>query len=186
MRLFQNFSFWNSYLKKPQFCRLQAEKLQEPVPKQPVLEQAHIIGSALAILLGVVVSAPLCAQAGAPAQPPLAGTSWTLRAMRGESGTALDAVRVEQPPALAFGENGLVSGFAGVNRLSGPFTAEDGALSFSTLALTRRMSFSNELNQLEMDFAKRLNAVRYYTVEKDTLQLLDEAKKPLLTFTRGA
>ncbi|MDR2521610.1 MAG: hypothetical protein LBC72_03525, partial [Spirochaetaceae bacterium] len=40
-RLFQNFSFWNSYLKKPQFCRLQAEKLQEPVTKQPVLEQAQ-------------------------------------------------------------------------------------------------------------------------------------------------
>jgi hypothetical protein len=42
LRLFQNFSFWNSYLKNPQFCRPQAKKLQEPVTKQPVLEQARV------------------------------------------------------------------------------------------------------------------------------------------------
>jgi hypothetical protein len=41
VKLFKNFSSWNSYLLKMQFCRLKAEKLQELVTKQPVLEQAQ-------------------------------------------------------------------------------------------------------------------------------------------------
>jgi hypothetical protein len=42
VRLFQNFSFGTATLKIRSFAGPQAEKLQEPVTKQPVLEQAQV------------------------------------------------------------------------------------------------------------------------------------------------
>jgi hypothetical protein len=39
LRQFQNFSFWNCYLKNSQFCRLQAEKLQKPLLKKCFFEK---------------------------------------------------------------------------------------------------------------------------------------------------
>ena len=81
----------------------------------------------------------------------LGGTSWVVTALDEEP------LAVEDPPTLAFDEDGRVSGHGGVNRFTGTWSADGDVLVFGPVATTR-MAGPPERMQLEDRFLAVLAA----------------------------
>ncbi|MBB5375915.1 heat shock protein HslJ [Deinococcus metalli] len=87
-------------------------------------------------------------------------------------------------PTLEFAEDGHVSGDTGCNRLSGRYTVDSPALTFSPLATTRRACISADLQAQETAFLAMLARVRRYAVSGAQLVLtLDDGRT--CTFVRS-
>lgn len=112
--------------------------------------------------------APAAPAPNAPAAStglPLAGTEWQCLTIAGAP------VKDPQPPTLAFGADGRASGFAGVNRYGGSWTAAAGnALKLGPMAATR-MAGPPERMDLEQRFLAALEGVDAATVQGPTLAL---------------
>lgn len=86
--------------------------------------------------------------------------------------TAIGAVEVGggSPPTIVFTREGHVAGTTGINRFSGGYRLEEGALTISPLLMTR-MAGPPELMDQERRFAEALGAVTSAVLEGDTLRL---------------
>jgi hypothetical protein len=139
-----------------------------------------IAGLAIALLAGCATSAAPSPRAEVRTPgPPIAGTSWRLDRLDGlerdpSGGVAgasdLDAAIADRPPSLRFdgpdrARPDRVSGFAGVNRCSGPVAIGDPGpfgdipIRFGPLATTR-MAGPPERMALEAAFLAMLGEVR--------------------------
>ena len=81
----------------------------------------------------------------------LAGTGWVVTSIDE------DPLLVEDPPTIAFEEDGSVSGGAGVNRFVGTWSMDEDVLVFGPLATTR-MAGPPERMDLEHRFLAVLEA----------------------------
>lgn len=70
--------------------------------------------------------------------------------------------------------DGTVTGYAGCNRFNGTYTYDEGALSFGTLASTRR-ACDEEVMALEHDVLRRLSLVRRANRRAEMLTLADDS-----------
>ena len=93
----------------------------------------------------------------------IAGKEWTLAELNGKP------VVAGKPPTLTF-EDGRVSAFGGVNRLSGTYTLEDHTVTFGSLVSTK-MAGEPALMELENNFAKALATVDGYQISGNELTL---------------
>jgi putative lipoprotein len=112
--------------------------------------------------------------ARAAAAPGLVGTSWNCLAI----GTT--KLTGPNPPSLAFGTDGRVSGFGGVNRYGGPWEMKDGTLHFGDMFCTR-MGGPPERMELETRYLAALARVTGARLDGHVLTLGD-ATGPILTF----
>ena len=81
----------------------------------------------------------------------LAGTGWAVTSIDEEP------LRVDDPPIIAFNEDGSVNGGAGVNRFTGTWSLDESILVFGPLATTR-MAGPPDRMDLERRFLEVLGA----------------------------
>ena len=127
---------------------------------------------------GDIVAGPPVAEApsGDAGTSDLAGSDWTLVDM---GGTA-DFARLV--PTLHFGEDGMVSGFAGCNKFSGSYTVTGDELSLGPLASTK-MACEPPASAVESAMLEALAGVSSWSIGEDGRLTLDGAVP--LTFTRN-
>lgn len=89
-------------------------------------------------------------------------------------------------PEIVFGADGSVSGFTGVNYLTGSYELDNGkrTLSFSQMGTTRMAAADEDAAKMEQDYLDLLGRSSVYQLSGDTLRLLDKSGKTLLVFTR--
>ena len=135
----------------------------------------------IAVCLPAVVWA---AEKSAAANLKYAESAWVLDSLLDGEG-ALKKVTAAQPPTISFAPDGSVFGFSGVNQFRGTYTADDGGLNFSALAMTRRFALAEELNKLETMYTALIGRTRRYAIENNTLTLMEADGTVLLVFTRA-
>lgn len=108
----------------------------------------------------------------------LEGTEWVLGSLRGES--VLEGTQI----SLVF-EGGQAGGFAGCNGYGGPYTASEGTLSVSELAVQVQLCASPQgvMEQEETYIQALLNAVNYQLINGH-LQIQDDAGETILVFAQ--
>ena len=128
-----------------------------------------------AISIGLsVIGVPFASGCTSPAAPdkattqslPLTETDWRCSRI----GTRVLAA--ESAPTLLITSKGHASGFAGVNRWSGPCTVDGSTLKFGMLIMTR-MAGPPERMELEQAYAHALAAVKQWSVVEGRLQCSD-------------
>ena len=107
----------------------------------------------------------------------LAGTGWVVTSIDEE------AIPADDPPTIAFGEDGSVSGGAGVNRFMGTWSLDEGVLVFGPLATTR-MAGPPERMDLERRFLAVLEARCTVLMTEDLLALTSDGGSLGLAPTR--
>lgn len=117
---------------------------------------------------------------------------WTLDALNGvDADSLLAAAGLDRAPNLSIAEDGRVSGFAGVNRLSSGLDLSklsSGAFDLSPAAVTR-MAGPPEAAALEQDFLSALSnatSLDPSALTDGVLRLLGENGQELLRFIRPA
>lgn len=95
----------------------------------------------------------------------LAGTSWHLSTMAGE--TVLSDVLV----TLTFDEEGRATGTAGCNRYNTEYTHDDEALTFGLIASTRMFCAPEGVMEQETAFIAALEAATAYEIHNDLLMI---------------
>jgi len=128
--------------------------------------------------VGDIVAGPPVAEApsGDAGTSDLAGSDWTLVDM---GGTADFAHIV---PTLHFGEDGMVSGFAGCNKFSGSYAMTGDELSLGPLTSTK-MACEPPTSAVESGVLAALAGVSSWSIGEDGRLTLDGAVP--LTFTRN-
>ena len=114
----------------------------------------------------------------------LDGTSWTLTGYN--TGDAVVSVALDlEVPGLEFTTDGTVSGFAGVNRVTGSVVTDKTlrTVSFSQLATTR-MAGSPDAMALEQIYLDLLGKTQVYQMSGSTLRLMTADGMTLLVFTK--
>jgi heat shock protein HslJ len=125
-----------------------------------------------------IVSEPGIAE-GLPSEPPrseLAGTDWSLVDMGGTGDFA------KLVPTLHFGLDGMVSGFSGCNKFSGPYTVTGGDLSLGSLATTK-MACEPPASAVEAGVLAALAGVNTWSIDENGQLTLGGAVP--LTLTRN-
>ncbi|MBU6414194.1 MAG: META domain-containing protein [Planctomycetes bacterium] len=116
---------------------------------------------------------------------PLIG-SWTLATM--SEPTFSNSLSQGAPPSLKFDEKGGVTGFSGVNRLSGGYDlgqARTGRISLGHLASTR-MAGSPEAMRIENAFLTALSQADSFSIDGGNgILALKRGKDTLVTFSRN-
>jgi copper homeostasis protein (lipoprotein) len=79
----------------------------------------------------------------------------------------------QREPHLVLRSDGQVTGFAGCNQLTGPYTVDGSMISFGALAMTQRACLQGM--ETEAAFAKALHATVGFRLLAHHLELLDEA-----------
>jgi len=98
----------------------------------------------------------------------LGDTTWTVVEVEGSP------VAQEAPPTIVLDlEEARVAGFAGVNRLMGPFSLDEETLRFGPLATTL-MAGPEDAMATERRFVDALGRVTSYRLEGRSLELLAE------------
>jgi heat shock protein HslJ len=107
---------------------------------------------------------------GAPSTPAAAGAlsdrDWMLVSLNG------NAILADRPPILRF-EDGQVTGFGGVNRISSSYKHDGRQLKFGQVISTR-MAGDPVLMRMESSFLRALDSVDGYRVDGDELTLTDD------------
>mgnify|MGYP002630128055 CR=1 FL=1 len=123
----------------------------------------------------LVIGIPLASGCTSPVAPahvaaaqslPLTETDWRCSRI----GTRV--IPAESAPTLLITSKGHASGFAGVNRWSGPCTVDGTTLKFGMLIMTR-MAGSPERMELEQAYANALAAVKQWSMVEGRLQCSD-------------
>lgn len=94
----------------------------------------------------------------------LLGGEWVCVTI-GEDGTG-----GKHAPTITFGDDGQVTGFAGVNRFSGPYTSAPGTLHFGNLAATK-MAGEPARMALEKRFVDVLTKTDGFSIQAGLLRL---------------
>lgn len=135
-------------------------------------------------LLGLVMG---CQGAGGAGQNTGAGSvdgTWTLARVQGEIAALPENTR---NPEMVISEEGHVTGTAGINRISGAL--DRAALSTGAFRLgpvvSTRMGGSAEAMAFEQRYLELLARVRRYQASGNSLTLLDDAGREILTYTRA-
>lgn len=109
----------------------------------------------------------------------LSGTSWTWVATELANGGRMDAP-VGGKFVLTFGEDGSVSSTTDCNSLSGGYTQNSGALSFSPFAMTKMYCEGS----VEGPYAEQLSQTNAFAVDGDTIRLSIGGDMGTMTFVR--
>jgi heat shock protein HslJ len=110
----------------------------------------------------------------------LEGTDWQLSQVRGESGL----VDIEGGPrALLRFEDGRLGGSAGCNRLLGGYERDREALSIKPNMASTMMACPPPLMAQEQAVTGALGKVAGFTLDGETLRLLDAGGEPVLVLT---
>ncbi|MBR5867019.1 MAG: META domain-containing protein, partial [Spirochaetaceae bacterium] len=115
----------------------------------------------------------------------LEGSNWTLVSYN--LGSALETLTEGlNEPKLNIGLEGAVSGYTGINYITGIYKInnEKRAISFSQLVVTRMASPDEEASVLERNYLDLLEKVDAYQVSGNTLRLLNKDGMTLLTFIK--
>lgn len=111
----------------------------------------------------------------------LDNVSWKIVELRGQP---LPEASAGNPPTLLFDTAAKrVSGFAGVNRFSGPYTLTGAQLNFGALVSTR-MAGPLEAMKLENDYLKALTSGTTWSVVEGQLVILNADKETVLRFDK--
>lgn len=146
---------------------------------RPLPSSARRMAVLITALTALLLAA--CSDAGTPPDSPtggadLASSAWRLT----DLGPSADPSPVAGEITLAFAESDI-SGFGGVNRFFGPYTATaDGKLDIGPLGSTL-MAGEPAAMQTETDFLQTLQAVTGYAVAGGELTMFRESK-PVLRF----
>lgn len=119
------------------------------------------------------------ASSGAPdvEGPSLEGPIWNLVEYRDRDGERVAAVADGELELL----DGGLHGFTGCNTMNGAYTLQGGGLSFGAIATTRR-GCAPDIAAQEFAVLQALSNVSDYTIEDDTLTLVDADGTPQLVF----
>ena len=137
-------------------------------------------------LVRAVVVASMGAIACAASQPPpdraqgLAGTSWRLTHIGVRQVTAIEA----RTPTLLLETGGRVAGSDGCNRISGSYTVDGSAVTFSKLAGTLMACADGD--EYAAPFRGALESTARWRLTGDGLELLDQRGTLLARFTARA
>jgi len=101
----------------------------------------------------------------------LPGTSWNVTSYNNGKGGVTTLVEGSQL-TLEFGDDGTVSGSAGVNTFNGPCTVDGDAIEIGPLATTK-MAGDPELMEQEQAYLKALEASTRWNVASGKLELRD-------------
>jgi heat shock protein HslJ len=105
------------------------------------------------------------------AEVALPGTSWKVNNYNNGKGGVTTLVEGSQL-TLVFGDDGTVSGSAGVNTFNGPYTVDGDAIEIGPLATTK-MAGDPELMEQEQAYLKALEASTQWNLTRGTLELRD-------------
>ncbi|NHB85010.1 META domain-containing protein [Tessaracoccus sp. HDW20] len=115
----------------------------------------------------------------------LTGTSWVVTGYNNGKGGVVSTI-VGSEASLEFGDDGALSGSGGCNRLTGSYTATDGAVSFDHLASTGMACLEPEgLMEQESAFLAALGTAATYSIEGDQLELRTADDAIALSLTRA-
>jgi heat shock protein HslJ len=115
--------------------------------------------------------------------PALTGTRWVLLDI---AGTAAEVAETTgDMPYLMLDDEGGVSGFTGVNFLSGTYERDGDELKFGRLITTRRAG-PPPLMQQEVSFTRALDQTAGWRIREGSLELLDADGNPLTRFRASA
>jgi heat shock protein HslJ len=125
-----------------------------------------------------IIAAPGVAEGQSSDQPTseLAGTDWTLVDMGGTGDFA------KLVPTVHFGLDGMISGFAGCNKFSGPYTVTGSDLTLGSLATTK-MACERPASAVEAEVLAALAGVDTWSIGEDGRLTLGGAVP--LTLTRN-
>ncbi len=112
-----------------------------------------------------------------PANNPLAGAVWTAETISGEP------VLAATPATLELTQDGQVSGQSGCNGYFGSATLDGERISFNQLASTN-MACPEPQMQQEGRYHAALAEVQTYSLDGDTLSLLDGSGATVIRYTR--
>ncbi|MEZ4644366.1 MAG: META domain-containing protein [Chloroflexota bacterium] len=107
----------------------------------------------------------------------LEGTTWTLNGIAQDE--AIVSTWIDTDVTLLLSD-GKLSGYTGCNDYFGSYTVDGSAVTFSAIGQTRR-ACDEEHGQREMELMAALAQVAAYRTELNTLTLLDENGRSLLT-----
>jgi heat shock protein HslJ len=124
----------------------------------------------------VMLLAGVCLESASAQSLP--GTEWNAVEISGTPVT--ESTTAANQPHLVFGTDGRVSGADGCNRLTGPYTVKDDAITFGQLAGTQMACANTE--QLGKRFRAALRGTGRWRIEKGRLQFYDATGKPLAVF----
>jgi heat shock protein HslJ len=123
-----------------------------------------LIGICLTVAVGCA-SKGANTSAGPSDGSALVGRPWTLVSLQG------NAIVAQRPPTLQFDQQGGVTAFGGINRISGAYTRQgQSSLAFGQLASTR-MAGDPTLMRMEHTFLNALQSVDGYKLTGDELTL---------------
>ncbi|MGI5950955.1 MAG: META domain-containing protein [Brooklawnia sp.] len=114
----------------------------------------------------------------------LAGTNWTILGYLDGSGVV--SVLADSEPTLEFGDDGVVSGNASCNQMTGGYTAAEGVLEFGPLAITQ-MACPEPDGVMEQEAAivAALESATKYVISGDDLTLRTADDLTALRLTRS-
>lgn len=112
----------------------------------------------------------------------LAGTRWRLESLGppGEETPASAGANV----TLEFAAEGRAGGSGGCNTYGGPYTVENGSLTFGPLASTRKACVDQGVMELEAQYLAALQAVSEFELAGDSLTLTSAGGQSVLNFVR--
>jgi heat shock protein HslJ len=131
--------------------------------------RSHIIRRLALLLCGAATAACATTRASGDLQT-LSGPDWRLVELNGRVAVPADPAR---RPWIRFStDSNRVSGSAGCNRMSGPFTVSGESMQFGALISTKMACADQALNQQESDFFGALQSTDRYALSGDTLKLM--------------
>ena len=89
-------------------------------------------------------------------------------------------------PTLVFAADGFVSGSTGCNQVSGTYELDGDTITLGPIATTLRACVDDALAEQETAYVAALEAVDSFTLDEDTLDLLDADGEAVLSATRAA
>jgi len=112
----------------------------------------------------------------------LSGSSWEVVAVNNQSG-GVQSVVIDSEPTLTFDEESSgVTGSTGCNDFSGNYSTDGDSIEFGDLAITQM--FCEDTADQEVWMMAALADAATYTVDSQTLELVDETGSRLLTANR--
>lgn len=169
---------------------MSSEQGTNPPSSRPIVRMAGAVAVLGALALAGCRSTPVPGVAAS--SPPLDGTSWVLSSLATRTpipGTTLASDRMtgdRMPPAtLGFAE-GRAFGSDGCNRFNVPYTAKEGALSWSSRPASTQMACPPAAMEQGAAFMAALSGASGYRVTNGNLQLLAADGRVQATFAPQA
>ncbi len=122
----------------------------------------------LVLALGACSSSPGASEAAPSSSATLAGTAWTVTSV---GGSFVDATN---PPTMAFGADGTLSGTTGCNQYNGSYTVDGNDLTVGTLSMTM-MLCEGQIGDGEALFSPAIQGATTWAIDASGNLLLSGA-----------